>query len=194
MAARSRGHLGCLQELLSPLLRRSSLPVALHPLTPTPAPPCCLRAAGPFRATFLQEAVADLRAALRAAGSELIVRLGKPEEVGGLLPVSREEALPGQLAGSLRASVPGVPASRVCHGRLLADCKHGASTTRCTGDWRAGAAHRGRRRVLPLRGAACAPLCSCGVNLARTSSALCACSTLKQQLRSTTPATSSPCR
>lgn len=64
--------------------------------------------------------MADLRAALRAAGSELIVRLGKPEEVGGLLAVSRE-ALPGQLAGSLHASVPGVPASRVRHGRLLAD-------------------------------------------------------------------------
>lgn len=40
---------------------------------------------GPFRAQFLQEAVADLRAALRAAGSELIVRLGKPEEVIGEL-------------------------------------------------------------------------------------------------------------
>lgn len=42
-------------------------------------------AAGPFRAQFLQEAVADLRAALRAAGSELIVRLGKPEEVGSMM-------------------------------------------------------------------------------------------------------------
>ncbi|KAL4859435.1 Blue-light photoreceptor PHR2 [Chlorella vulgaris] len=36
---------------------------------------------GPFRAHFLAEAVADLRAALRAAGSELVVRVGRPEEV-----------------------------------------------------------------------------------------------------------------
>lgn len=40
---------------------------------------------GPFRALFLAEAVADLRVALRAAGSELVVRLGRPEEVIGEL-------------------------------------------------------------------------------------------------------------
>ena len=60
---------------------------ALSPLTLHIGRPFCSLfaspAAGPFRAAFLQEAVADLRAALRAAGSELIVRLGKPEEVGG---------------------------------------------------------------------------------------------------------------
>lgn len=37
--------------------------------------------AGPYRAQFLTEAVADLRAALRALGSELVVRCGRPEEV-----------------------------------------------------------------------------------------------------------------
>ena len=36
---------------------------------------------GPYRASFLLEAVADLRARLRRAGSELVVRLGRPEEV-----------------------------------------------------------------------------------------------------------------
>ncbi|EFN59149.1 hypothetical protein CHLNCDRAFT_56756 [Chlorella variabilis] len=40
---------------------------------------------GPYRAQFLAEAVADLRAALRAAGSELVVRVGRPEEVVGEL-------------------------------------------------------------------------------------------------------------
>jgi deoxyribodipyrimidine photolyase len=36
---------------------------------------------GPYRASFLIQAVKDLRNSLRAAGSELMVRLGKPEEV-----------------------------------------------------------------------------------------------------------------
>lgn len=36
---------------------------------------------GPYRATFLIQAVTDLRKSLRAAGSELMVRLGKPETV-----------------------------------------------------------------------------------------------------------------
>lgn len=36
---------------------------------------------GPYRAHFLIQAVADLRKSLRAAGSELLVRLGKPEEI-----------------------------------------------------------------------------------------------------------------
>jgi deoxyribodipyrimidine photolyase len=36
---------------------------------------------GPYRAAFLVQAVADLRRRLRAAGSELVVRVGRPEEV-----------------------------------------------------------------------------------------------------------------
>ena len=36
---------------------------------------------GPYRAQFVIDAVADLRESLRAAGSDLIVRCGKPEEV-----------------------------------------------------------------------------------------------------------------
>lgn len=57
-----------------------------HPPAPTLSPlPPLLLCAGPFRAQFLQEAVADLRAALRAVGSELVVRLGRPEEVLGEL-------------------------------------------------------------------------------------------------------------
>jgi len=36
---------------------------------------------GPYRASFLLQAVEDLRERLRAAGSELVVRIGKPEEV-----------------------------------------------------------------------------------------------------------------
>jgi deoxyribodipyrimidine photolyase len=36
---------------------------------------------GPHRAQFLRECVQDLRARLRAAGSELVVRVGKPAEV-----------------------------------------------------------------------------------------------------------------
>ncbi|KAL4421836.1 hypothetical protein ABPG77_001625, partial [Micractinium sp. CCAP 211/92] len=35
---------------------------------------------GPYRAQFLLESVADLKARLRAAGSDLLVALGKPEE------------------------------------------------------------------------------------------------------------------
>ncbi len=37
---------------------------------------------GPFRATFLTQCLEDLRRKLRDLGSELIVRIGKPEEVG----------------------------------------------------------------------------------------------------------------
>jgi deoxyribodipyrimidine photolyase len=36
---------------------------------------------GPYRAKFLIECVADLRKNLRERGSELVVRIGKPEEV-----------------------------------------------------------------------------------------------------------------
>lgn len=36
---------------------------------------------GPYRANFLLESVADLRQRLRDRGSDLIVRMGKPEEV-----------------------------------------------------------------------------------------------------------------
>ena len=36
---------------------------------------------GPYRAQFVIDAVADLRENMRAAGSDLIVRCGKPEEV-----------------------------------------------------------------------------------------------------------------
>ena len=36
---------------------------------------------GPYRAQFVIDAVADLRKNMRAAGSDLIVRCGKPEEV-----------------------------------------------------------------------------------------------------------------
>lgn len=36
---------------------------------------------GPYRATFLLECVANLRANLRERGSDLVVRVGKPEEV-----------------------------------------------------------------------------------------------------------------
>lgn len=43
---------------------------------------------GPFRARFLAEALEDLRARLRALGSELIVRRGRPEEA---LPSIAEE-------------------------------------------------------------------------------------------------------
>jgi deoxyribodipyrimidine photolyase len=52
-----------------------------HPTTAAAAAVC----AGPYRAAFLAEAVADLRSALRAAGSELAVRVGRPEEVIGEL-------------------------------------------------------------------------------------------------------------
>jgi hypothetical protein len=57
---------------------RIPLPPALCLPLPRLYPLLC---AGPFRAQFLAEAVADLRAALRAAGSELVVRVGRPEEV-----------------------------------------------------------------------------------------------------------------
>jgi hypothetical protein len=36
---------------------------------------------GPYRAQFILDSIADLRAALRAQGSELVVRVGRPEEV-----------------------------------------------------------------------------------------------------------------
>jgi deoxyribodipyrimidine photolyase len=40
---------------------------------------------GPYRAKFLIECVADLRKNLRERGSELVVRIGKPEEVSRVL-------------------------------------------------------------------------------------------------------------
>ena len=36
---------------------------------------------GPYRASFLIQAVADLRDRLKAAGSDLVIRIGRPEEV-----------------------------------------------------------------------------------------------------------------
>lgn len=36
---------------------------------------------GPYRATFLLQAVEDLRERLKAAGSDLVIRIGRPEEV-----------------------------------------------------------------------------------------------------------------
>ena len=36
---------------------------------------------GPFRAKFLLESVADLKASLREIGSDLVVAVGKPEEI-----------------------------------------------------------------------------------------------------------------
>ena len=45
-------------------------------------PPCVLpRSPGPYRAQFLLESVLDLKARLRGVGSDLLVALGKPEEV-----------------------------------------------------------------------------------------------------------------
>lgn len=40
-----------------------------------------MSATGPYRAQFVLDAIAKLRENLRAAGSDLIVRCGKPEEV-----------------------------------------------------------------------------------------------------------------
>eukprot|EP00887_Chlorella_sp_A99_P005649 scaffold1.g5649.t1 len=58
---------------------------------------------GPYRATFLLQAVADLRRRLRDAGSELVVRLGRPEEV---LP---------QLLQRLGPGLPGTAPRVYCH-------------------------------------------------------------------------------
>jgi len=50
--------------------------------TATTRPGCSGRATtGPCRAAFLLQSVKDLRAALQARGSDLIVRVGKPEDV-----------------------------------------------------------------------------------------------------------------
>jgi deoxyribodipyrimidine photolyase len=43
--------------------------------------PCGADKTGPYRAKFLLECIADLRRRLRDQGSDLIVRVGKPEEV-----------------------------------------------------------------------------------------------------------------
>ena len=40
-----------------------------------------MSATGPYRAQFVLDAIAQLRENMRAAGSDLIVRCGKPEEV-----------------------------------------------------------------------------------------------------------------
>lgn len=69
-----------------------------HPRPPYHLPPAflCLHPAqspsgfdktGPYRARFILEALADLRARLREAGSDLLVRLGKPGEVLGRVGV-----------------------------------------------------------------------------------------------------------
>lgn len=72
------------------------VPSTLPP--PTPSPPTLplggpwpvqspqgYEKTGPYRAQFLVEAVSDLRSRLRAAGSDLVVRVGRPEEVLGEL-------------------------------------------------------------------------------------------------------------
>ena len=38
---------------------------------------------GAFRAQFLLESVLDLKRQLRALGSDLVIAMGRPEEVGG---------------------------------------------------------------------------------------------------------------
>lgn len=48
---------------------------------------------GPAKAAFLLEAVADQRERLRAAGSELFVRRGRPEEARVRWPLLVAEAL-----------------------------------------------------------------------------------------------------
>ncbi|KAF6260531.1 DNA photolyase [Scenedesmus sp. NREL 46B-D3] len=58
---------------------------------------------GPYRAKFVLEALGDLRAKLRAAGSDLLVRTGKPEDV---LP---------ELVRSIGAG------SVYCHGEVTAE-------------------------------------------------------------------------
>ncbi|WIA12215.1 hypothetical protein OEZ85_012284 [Tetradesmus obliquus] len=58
---------------------------------------------GPYRAKFILEALGDLRDRLRAAGSDLLVRIGKPEEV---LP---------ELARSIGAGAV------YCHGEVTAE-------------------------------------------------------------------------
>ena len=49
---------------------------------------------GSFRAKFLLESVADLRSRLRAVGSDLLVGVGKPEELLPSLIAQREEGAP----------------------------------------------------------------------------------------------------
>lgn len=77
MAAAAQATRGCgtgRAQLFNAQLRIQGYP---HHPTPHPQPP----PTGPYRARFLTEAVADLRQRLRAAGSELVVRQGRPEEV-----------------------------------------------------------------------------------------------------------------
>lgn len=48
---------------------------------------------GPYRARFILEALADLRNKLRDAGSDLVLRIGKP---GGELSVASSQKLGAQ--------------------------------------------------------------------------------------------------
>ena len=51
---------------------------------------------GPYRASFLLQCVADLRSALRQRGSDLVVRVGRPDKV--LAELARQ-AVAGMPAG-----------------------------------------------------------------------------------------------
>jgi len=52
-----------------------------RPCGAIPAPHIYLHMAGCLALRFLLESVADVRRSLRAKGSDLVIRIGKPEEV-----------------------------------------------------------------------------------------------------------------
>ena len=106
----------------SPCVLPQVLPVYCYDLRFFALSPWGLSKTGPQRAAFLQECVADLRQGLQQLGSDLLVAVGKPEDViagalegcapgGGLVlaqqeVTSEELAVDAKLRRALKASTP----------------------------------------------------------------------------------------
>lgn len=100
-------------RICPPPINTAAVPVTTPPHTHT-APPALLQSpsgfdkTGPYRARFVLEALADLRQRLHAAGSGLIVRVGRPEEV---LPALAKQVTPIVVGGP-----PGEPVAALAAG------------------------------------------------------------------------------
>lgn len=119
-------------------LYHTATPERLSLLTSTLFP-CCVQGkggfarTGPSRAQFLLDSVADLRSRLRAAGSDLVVRVGRPEAVLPELAASvgagavycqgevmaEEEAVEGRVRTALERRGGGAELKRMWGGTLF---------------------------------------------------------------------------
>lgn len=109
---------------------------------------------GAHRAAFLQESVADLRASLRGVGSELLVAVGKPEEVlpaalegaaqGGGLVLAQEEVASEELAVDAKVA-------RALKVWAVEELEGGGGDGDDGGDWQLHTCRRGCRWKITRR-------------------------------------------